>query len=184
MPDRSRARPRAALRWRYHDRVEARTVELRASHSFGHRGHSVHDPDTPSHIAIREPIDFGVSSRFQIPSGTLRHLSEVREQMLPLKTLQRLQPEARLALAVLEDAAETLRTTHRVQTLRARRLAAHTWVWVKSDDAHHPFAFRVICQHLEFDAQWLRAGLARWRPFLPPRPIHDEVTARKRRRAA
>lgn len=108
----------------------------------------------------------------------------VREQMLPLKTLLRLQPEARLALAVLEDAAETLRTTQHVETLRARRLAAHTWLWVESDDAHQPFAFRVICQHLELDAEWLRAGLARWRPLLPPRPIHDEVSAGKRRRAA
>ena len=60
--------------------------------------------------------------------------------MLPLKTLLRLQPEARLALAVLEDAAETLRDTHGVETSRAQRLAAHTWLWVENDEAHHTFA--------------------------------------------
>jgi hypothetical protein len=108
----------------------------------------------------------------------------VREQMLPLRTLLRLQPEARLALAVLEDAAETLRTTHGVETLRARRLALQTWSWFESDEARRPFAFRVICQHLDLDAEWLRSGLARWRPSAPPDAIGEAVLARKRRRAA
>ena len=104
----------------------------------------------------------------------------VREQMLPPRTLLRLQPEARLALAVLEDAVDTLRTTHGVQTLRARRLAAHTWLWVEGDDTGSPFAFQVICQYLELDAGWLRTGLTRWRPF----PIGDSELTRRRRRAA
>jgi hypothetical protein len=85
---------------------------------------------------------------------------------------------------VLDDAAETLRTTHGVQTLRARRLASETWTWLESDDARHPFAFRVICQHLELDAEWLRKGLARWRPFTPLSATRDDMPARKRRRAA
>lgn len=108
----------------------------------------------------------------------------VREQMLPLRTLLRLQPEARLALAVLEDAAETLRTTHGGETLRVRRLAAATWLWVESDDASYPFAFRVICQHLDLDAEWLRKGLARWRPMIPQGVFRDDVQTRRRRRAA
>jgi len=108
----------------------------------------------------------------------------VREQMLPLRTLLRRQPEARLALAVLEDAAETLRTTHSLETPRARRLASHTWWWVESDDASYPFAFRVICQHLELDAEWLRRGLARWRPQMSENQIHGAALGRKRRRAA
>jgi hypothetical protein len=108
----------------------------------------------------------------------------LREQMLPLRTLLRLQPEARLALAVLEDAAQTLRTTHGVETLRARRLASQTWNWLESNESHQPFAFRVICQHLDLDADWLRKGLARWRPFTSPSAIRDDMPARKRRRAA
>ena len=110
----------------------------------------------------------------------------VREQMLPTKTRLRLQPEARLALAVLEDAAETLRTTHGVQTLRARRLATNAWLWVESDDTGHPFAFRIICQHLDLDGEWLRTGLARWRPVPLTRPSASRagMAARKRRRAA
>lgn len=108
----------------------------------------------------------------------------VREQMVPLGTLLRLQPEARLALAVLEDAADTLRTTYGVNTLRAGRLAAHTWWWVESDDVSYPFAFLVICQHLDIDAEWLRSGLARWRPLTPTSPLHGRAPAQKGQRAA
>ncbi len=108
----------------------------------------------------------------------------VREQLLLLKPLQRLQPEARLALAVLEDAAETLRTTHGVETVRARRLASQAWTWLESNDAHHAFTFRVICQHLELDPEWLRRGLSRWRPAVVPISRRTEAMARRRRRAA
>lgn len=107
----------------------------------------------------------------------------VPDQLLPLRRLQELQPEARLALAVLEDAAETLRTTHGAVTARAQVLASQTWSWVVSDDARYPFAFRVVCQHLELDADWLRNGLARWRPVTPPTTIRNE-SRRKSRRAA
>ena len=107
----------------------------------------------------------------------------LREQLLPLKPLQCLQPEARLALAVLEDAAETLRTTYGVETLRAQRLASQAWTWLESNDTHHPFTFRVICQHLELDAEWLRRGLARWRPTIGP-STRRETMARRSRRAA
>jgi len=106
------------------------------------------------------------------------------DQLIVLKRLQRLQPEARLALAVLEDAAETLRTTHGAMTLRAQMLASQTWRWVISDDDYHPFAFRMICQHLELDADWLQQGLARWRPITPPNGLQASGGARKRRRAA
>ena len=97
----------------------------------------------------------------------------------------RLQPEARLALAVLEDAAETLRTTCGVDSLRARRLARHAWSWVESDATDHAFTFRVICQHLEIDAEWLRKGLERWRPTATGSPrTHGRVPARRAKRAA
>lgn len=117
-----------------------------------------------------------------VQTGSLDWL--VPEQLLPPKRLFRLQPEARLALAVLEDAAETLRTTHGVETLRARTLASQTWTWLESNDAHYPFAFRVICQHLELDAEWLRRGLARWQPLGSPIIVDENAPTRKRRRAA
>ena len=102
----------------------------------------------------------------------------------PLRRLQELQPEARLALAVLEDVAETLRTTHATAPAPARVLASQAWSWVVSDDALYPFAFRVTCQHLELDADWLRNGLARWRPVTPSTTIRKESSRRKSRRAA
>jgi hypothetical protein len=107
-----------------------------------------------------------------------------REQMLPQRTLLRLQPEARLALAVLEDAAETLRTTYGVRTLRAQRLASQTWTWLESNDTGHLFAFRVICQYLDLDAEWLRSGLARWRPVTSASVLGEDRPTRRRRRAA
>lgn len=82
----------------------------------------------------------------------------------PWARLRGVQPEAHLALAVLENAIDTLRATHALEHARARAVAAETWRWVASDDARTPFAFRWICQHLEIDTAWLRAGLARWRP--------------------
>lgn len=88
----------------------------------------------------------------------------VPEQMGSQFWRARLRPEARLALAVLEDATETLRTTCGVESLRARRLAIHAWSWIESDATDHLFTFRVICQHLDLEAAWLRRGLARWRP--------------------
>lgn len=108
----------------------------------------------------------------------------VREQLLTFKPLQRLQPEARLALAVLEDAAETLRKSHGVDTLRARRLASQAWTWLESNEAHHAFTFRVICQHLDLDPEWLRRGLSKWRPVIAATGPRKEAMARRRRRAA
>ncbi len=97
--------------------------------------------------------------------------------------LSDLQPEARLALAVLDDAAETLRATHGVLSHRARMLGVEAWRWVMSEDASHPFAFRAICQYFELDPAWVRSGLARWRP-VPPRSSGHDLAAPSRRRGA
>jgi hypothetical protein len=53
--------------------------------------------------------------------------------------------EARLALAVLEDAIMTVRMTAGVEAPRARRLAAEARAWLTSRDTAHPFAFENLC---------------------------------------
>ncbi len=121
-------------------------------------------------------------SAIETDRGTFDGL--VAEQLHAFTRFNPLQPEARLALAVLEDAALTLRSAYGVETLRAQRLAAQVWTWLESNDAHHAFTFRMICQHLDLDAEWLRRGLARWRPSLSPNAIRADSAARKRRRAA
>jgi hypothetical protein len=78
--------------------------------------------------------------------------------------------EARLALAVVEDAVMTVRLTTAVQSPRARRLAAEAWAWLASRETAHPFAFENLCDHLGLDAAWIRRGLRRagFRPSTGP----------------
>ena len=56
-------------------------------------------------------------------------------------------PEARLALAVLEDAVLTVRLASRVRTVRARALGAHAAAWILSDDATEAFSFVALCEY-------------------------------------
>jgi hypothetical protein len=67
--------------------------------------------------------------------------------------------EARLALAVVEDAILTVRLAGSVRTPRARRLAAEAWAWLASRDTTHPFAFENLCDYLGLNAAWLRSGM-------------------------
>lgn len=70
--------------------------------------------------------------------------------------------EARLALALIEDAILTVRVTDGVRTARAHRLAAEAWAWLASRDASHPFAFENVCDYLGLDPSWIRRGLTRY----------------------
>jgi len=80
-------------------------------------------------------------------------------QLVPVRKLDTMEPETRLALAVLEDAVMTLRAVVGVHTPRARKLAAEARAWLVSDDTTYPFAFVSVCEHLGLDAAWLRAGV-------------------------
>lgn len=83
-------------------------------------------------------------------------------QLVPLPTIDAMAPEARLALALLEDAVMTLQATVGVDTPRARTVAAETWAWIASGETRHPFTFVCVCEHLDLDAACLRAGIRRW----------------------
>jgi len=73
-----------------------------------------------------------------------------------------LRPEARLQLAVLEDAIATLRLCAGIEQRRERRLLAEVEGWLASDDATWPFAFVSICHTFGFDPGYVRRGLRRW----------------------
>jgi hypothetical protein len=83
-------------------------------------------------------------------------------QLVPARTLRTMEPETRLALAVLGDALRTLRAVRGVRTPRARKLAVEVRAWLTSNDTSHPSAFVSVCEHLGIDAAWLRAGVLHW----------------------
>ena len=83
----------------------------------------------------------------------------------------RLQPEKRLQLAVLEDAALTMHRCAGGETTRARNLLNEVTDWVSSEDTSWPFAFQSICNSLNLDAGYVRSGLLAWRRR-PPTLIH------------
>ena len=97
------------------------------------------------------------------------------ETVLPSQFFDRLQvdaslqPEKRLMLAVLEDAVGTFQKYADVSSRHGRRLFSEAEEWFASPDADWPFAFVNVCQALGLDAEYLRAGLWRWRDRQPRR---------------
>lgn len=82
-------------------------------------------------------------------------------QLVPTRSIHSMQPEGRLALAVLEDAVATIRATAGVRSGRAQVLYAKALAWLTSDEQDHPFAFLNVCAHLGLDATWIRTGVLR-----------------------
>ena len=83
-----------------------------------------------------------------------------------------LQPEKRLMLAVLENAAWLL--LHGPgHSARARRHAREAADWVASDAVDWPFSFVNVCHALGLAPEWIRAGLQRGAPASdPPASAH------------
>ena len=76
------------------------------------------------------------------------------------------QPEKRLMLAVMEDAISTFQKSVHGATRRQRRLLKETEEWIASADTSWPFSFENICAALDIEAEYLRAGLKRWKSTL------------------
>ncbi len=70
-----------------------------------------------------------------------------------------LQPEQRLALAVLEDAVRSWHRFAVVPGRRAERRRHELLAWFTSDETGAPFAFANVCDHLGIDLGFLRARL-------------------------
>jgi hypothetical protein len=71
-------------------------------------------------------------------------------------------PEARLALAVLEDAVSRLQLSAGVNARAARATSDEIWAWIVAEGSEHPFAFVTVCDWLELEPNVLRARLRRW----------------------
>jgi hypothetical protein len=66
-----------------------------------------------------------------------------------------------LMLAVLEDAVRCIERGRRRGHFHARRLAVEANAWMRSDQRGWPFSFVNICEVLGFDADAVRALVAR-----------------------
>ena len=78
----------------------------------------------------------------------------------------RLQPEKRLQLAVLQDAVLTFHRLAGVSGRRPARLFAEVDAWFASEGTNDPFTFVTICDTLNLDPGYIRAGLRRWRAMI------------------
>lgn len=74
-----------------------------------------------------------------------------------------LRPEQRLMLAVLDEALGTLRRHVGSRKPRSKRLVDEVGKWLASTAETGPFSFVAICGALDFDPDYLRAGIARWK---------------------
>jgi len=74
-----------------------------------------------------------------------------------------LQPEKRLMLAVLEDAVGTFQKYVTAANRRGQRLFSEAEEWFAGEATEWPFGFENICEALGLEAEYLRAGLWRWR---------------------
>ncbi len=95
--------------------------------------------------------------------------------VLPIQFLDRsfqgaeLQPEKRLQLAVLADAATTYVRSALSTAETERAVFGELEEWFASDTAAGPFSFVAICDSLGFDPGYIRRGLRLSRPQLAGR---------------
>ena len=82
-----------------------------------------------------------------------------------LKTYQRripLQPEKLLLIAVLKDAIEIFQKLSRARGRRQRALFKGAETWIYDEQADGLFSFNGVCEALELNPSFVRAGLTAW----------------------
>lgn len=71
--------------------------------------------------------------------------------------------EERLMLAVLENATEDFQKYVLATNKRGMELFRAAEQWILETDDPSIFSFESICEHLQLDAGYLRAGFMRWK---------------------
>ncbi len=74
-----------------------------------------------------------------------------------------LEGEKLLMFAVLEDAVDTFMKYVNTTRRRGQRLFREAEEWINQKDPNWPFSFENICQFLDIDPEYMRAGLRRWK---------------------
>ena len=80
---------------------------------------------------------------------------------LQRKTL--MEPEKRLMMVILEDAIHCFQDNVLAETGKEKKLFQDAEEWVLKEGADWIFSFRNVCELLELDAEYLRAGLMLWK---------------------
>jgi hypothetical protein len=75
----------------------------------------------------------------------------------------RLEPEKRLMLAILEDAFYCFEDNYSAQHGKRKQLFDNVQRWFFSVSNDWVFSFENICSVLDFNPEYLRKGLARWK---------------------
>jgi hypothetical protein len=73
------------------------------------------------------------------------------------------QPEKRLMLAVLEEAIATFQRNVMSDNRRSQRLVEEVEDWTAGAQSDWPFSFENVCAALGLEAEYLRAGMSRWK---------------------
>lgn len=101
-----------------------------------------------------------------------RYLPILPSQASRARSIDVSSPEKRLLLAVLADAITALRLSAGARNRAGRHRFYETAAWFASDATDSPFTFASICDILDFDIEYLRAGLRPWQTLAgeDPRP--------------
>lgn len=100
--------------------------------------------------------------------------------------------ERRLMVAILEDAVDVYRKQAGARDRKRRQLFEDAQSWIESSDKSWIFSYENICDVLGIDADYLRAGLRRWKnacgadrcQVLPIREPEDADDLERARRAS
>ena len=74
-----------------------------------------------------------------------------------------MEPEKRLMMAILEDAIHCFQDNVLADTGKAKKLFQDAEQWILKEGADWIFSFGNLCELLELDPQYLRAGLTLWK---------------------
>jgi len=117
------------------------------------------------------------------------------DTMLPTQFFGRLRQKAqqdgehRLMVAVLEDAVNCFQKQLNARDPKARQLYLDAEEWITSTDQSWFFSFVNVCQTLDLDPDYIRAGLLAWRDEhrgaqVAPKGDQDDVSSEPLRRAS
>jgi hypothetical protein len=96
-----------------------------------------------------------------------------------------LEGEKRLVLSVLEDAVECFMKCIEATTHKGQRLFREAEEWVTLEDKRWVFSFDNVCEMLDINPEYMRAGLKRWKERkLELIQLQHEAIAREAEEAA
>lgn len=107
--------------------------------------------------AERDDIVAAIGSVFELDTLASAEYFDSLQRKTPIE------PEKRLIVAILEDAIQCFQANILAENGKPKKLLDDAEEWLLKEGADWIFSFRNICELLELDAEYLRAGLIRWK---------------------